>query len=263
MPEKINQKAVIYCRVSDTKQTTKGDGLHSQETRCREYAKFKGYTVTEVYQDDISGGIVTRPGMQDMLRYLKKHRVEECVVIIDDISRLARDLEAHFELRRTIIAAGGKLESPSIEFGEDADSVMVENMLATISQHQRQKNAEQTKNRMRARAMGGYWVFQAPPGYAYVLQKGQGKILVRNEPHASIVTEALEGYASGRFESQGEVLRFLESHPEYPRNGKGRVQYDRVKQMLTQVLYAGYIDIPNWGIALQPEIGRASCRERV
>ena len=32
------QKAVIYCRVSSTKQTTEGDGLASQETRCREYA---------------------------------------------------------------------------------------------------------------------------------------------------------------------------------------------------------------------------------
>ena len=28
-------KAVIYCRVSSTKQTVRGDGLGSQETRCR------------------------------------------------------------------------------------------------------------------------------------------------------------------------------------------------------------------------------------
>ena len=37
--------AVIYCRVSDIKQTIRGDGLNSQETRCREYAKGRGYTV--------------------------------------------------------------------------------------------------------------------------------------------------------------------------------------------------------------------------
>lgn len=36
-------KAIVYCRVSDTKQTTRGDGLNSQETRCREFAKYKGY----------------------------------------------------------------------------------------------------------------------------------------------------------------------------------------------------------------------------
>lgn len=30
------QKAVIYCRVSSKKQVREGDGLRSQETRCRE-----------------------------------------------------------------------------------------------------------------------------------------------------------------------------------------------------------------------------------
>ena len=56
-------KAVIYCRVSNVKQTTRGNGLASQETRCREYANYKGYEVIEVYQDDVSGGLIDRPGM--------------------------------------------------------------------------------------------------------------------------------------------------------------------------------------------------------
>ena len=112
MPEKHNQKAIIYCRVSSTKQTKEGDGLRSQATRCREYAKYKGYTVAEVFQDDISGGLTDRPGMKVMLRYLRKHRSEECVVIIDDISRLARGLQAHFELRKTLITAAANSNLP-------------------------------------------------------------------------------------------------------------------------------------------------------
>ena len=32
-----SQQAVIYCRVSSIKQATVGDGLRSQETRCRDY----------------------------------------------------------------------------------------------------------------------------------------------------------------------------------------------------------------------------------
>ncbi len=39
------RKAVIYCRVSSPKQVKEGHGLQSQETRCREYAKHKGYKV--------------------------------------------------------------------------------------------------------------------------------------------------------------------------------------------------------------------------
>ena len=63
-----NSKAVIYCRVSSSAQVKKGDGLGSQETRCREYARHKGYDVLEVFNDEgASGGMIDRPGMQDML----------------------------------------------------------------------------------------------------------------------------------------------------------------------------------------------------
>lgn len=70
-------------------------------------------------------------------------------------------------VRAALSEAGGKLESPSIEFGEDSGSILVENLLASVSQHQRQKNGEQTVNRMRARTLSGYlsgyWVFQGKP----------------------------------------------------------------------------------------------------
>src|SRR5690606_38966750 len=111
--------------------------------------------------------LINRPGMKAMLSFLTRRRSKNLVVIIDDISRLARGIQQHIELRGAIAKAGGNLESPSIEFGEDSDSVLVENLLASVSQHQRQKNGEQTKNRMRARVMNGYWPFQAPVGYKY------------------------------------------------------------------------------------------------
>jgi len=175
-------KAVIYCRVSSAKQTVRGDGLSSQGTRCREFAKYKGYEVAEVFTDDTSGSLTTRPGMQAMLSYLRDHRKEPHAVIIDDISRLARGLMAHFELRVKINEAGGVLVSPSIEFGEDSDSQLVENLLASVSQHQRQKNGEQTVNRMRARVQNGYWVFQAPVGYRYERVSGHGKCWCGTNP---------------------------------------------------------------------------------
>lgn len=66
------QTAVIYARVSSVKQIKKGDGLGSQETRCREYASHKGYAVVQVFRDEgVSGGLIDRPGMQAMLAFLK------------------------------------------------------------------------------------------------------------------------------------------------------------------------------------------------
>ena len=190
--------------------------------------------------------------MQAMLSFLIANRKEPYAVIIDDISRLARGLMAHFELRVKIGDAGGVLVSPSIEFGEDSDSQFVENLLASVSQHQRQKNGEQTVNRMRARVQNGYWVFQAPVDYRYERVSGHGKVLVRDEPNASALQEALEGYASGRFETQVEVKRFLERQPSFPKDlPDGEIRNQRVNDMLTRVIYAGYVEAPNWNISLR------------
>jgi site-specific DNA recombinase len=247
------QNAVIYCRVSSMRQVKVGDGLGSQETRCREYARHKNYQVIEVFKDEgISGSLIDRPRMKEMLSFLKKQKSENLVVIIDDISRLARGLDAHLQLRMAINDAGGKLESPSIEFGNDSDSLLVENLLASVSQHHRQKNAEQVKHRMRARIMNGYWCFTANIGYKYKSIPGHGKLLVRDEPVASILAEALNGYASGRFQTQAEVMRFLESCTAFPKDKKGCVQSQLVYKILGNSLYAGYIDVPKWGIYLQP-----------
>ena len=103
------KQAVIYCRVSSSAQTKRGDGLSSQRTRCEEYAKYKGYSIDTVFKDDMSGGIIDRPGMQAMLKHLRKHRKNPRIVIIDDISRLARGIEAHLQLRGAIANAGATI----------------------------------------------------------------------------------------------------------------------------------------------------------
>lgn len=247
-------KAVIYCRVSSLAQMKRGHGVQSQESRCQEFARAKGYAVDRVFSDDgVTGGMIDRPGMTAMLDYLREQTpFAEYVVLIDDISRLARDIRAHLELRSAISEAGGRLESPSVEFGEDSDSILVENLLASVSQHQRQKNAEQTRNRMRARVANGYWPFARPAGYRHQATPGEGKLLVREEPLASIIQEGLEGFAAGRFQIQAEVKRFFESHAAFPRDTRsGYVRNQFVNDILTNPLYAGYVQSPKWGISLR------------
>lgn len=246
----MSQIAVIYARVSSAKQVSEGSGLDSQATRCRDYAERKGYVVAQVFTDDITGKLSNRPGMEAMLAFLRTQRRNSPVVLIDDISRLARGLEAHLKLRADIARAGGRLESPTLEFGSDSDSQLVEHLLASVSQHQRQKNGEQTLNRMRARMMNGYWVHPAPVGYTYQKQAGHGKVLVPDPATAPILTEALEGFASGRFGSQAEVQTFLEGNAAYScRLANGKVHPSRVTELLSRVIYAGYIESPDWGIA--------------
>lgn len=251
MSKTSEKYAVIYCRVSSKSQTKRGDGLGSQETRCREHARYRGYIVEEVFKDDMTGSLIDRPGMKAMLKYLRKNKSNPRVAIIDDISRLARSVDAHIQLRSAIASAGGILESPSIEFGDDSDSELQEFIMATVAQHQRKKNAEQTVNRMKSRVMNGYYVFSCPLGYKYKLTADRGNILIPDEQLAPIIKEALEGYASGRFQIQAEVKRFLESQPAFPKSRNGTVIFQRVTDILKRVVYAGYVEAPCWGVSLR------------
>ena len=62
----------------------------------------------------------------------------------------------------------------------------------------------------------------------------------------------LQSPSSGRFQTQAEVKRFLDSKPEYPkdyRNGK-EVRFDGVTRLLTSIIYAGFPEKPEWGVPL-------------
>ena len=250
MKQPIN-KAVIYCRVSSPEQVKNGHGLTSQETRCREFAKYRNLQVVDVFHEEgISGGLIDRPAITKMLDFLRKQKKEQFVVIIDDISRLARDLKAHIELRMAIQSAGGVLQSPSIEFGDDSDSRLVENLLASVSQHHRQKNAEQVKNRMRARMMGGYWIMKVPVGYKMEKVTGHGKMMVVDKTIAAIIKEGLEGYANDRFSTAAELQVFFQQQPNFPKSKKGKVHYQHVVDIMNRMLYTGYFEFKQWDIPL-------------
>jgi site-specific DNA recombinase len=242
--------AVIYVRVSSQAQVDEGQGAESQAARCGEFARIRGYDVVKIFEDKaVSGSLIDRPGMKDMLAYLMDKRGLDVRVIIDDISRLARDLRAHLTLRDAILKAGGILESPSITFGEGADERLVENMLASAAAHMRSKNTEQVKARMQGRLLQGYWPFFAPIGYKHVAKAGCGKVMVLDEPVASIMRSAMEGYANGVFETQAEVVRFLDNEPDFPKGKKGTVHPSRVTEMLTRQVYAGIIEYEKWKVS--------------
>ncbi len=246
--------AVIYCRVSDRKQKTDGHGLESQEHRCRQYAEERGYSVEMVFTDDFTGGgdFMKRPAMRALLAYLAAESDQNYVIVFDDLKRLARDTKFHWTLREKLDAFGAVVESPNFKFDDTPEGRFVETMFAAQGQLEREQNSRQVVQKMTARVEKGYYVFHPPIGYRYEKDKAHGKILVRNEPVASIIAEALEGYANGTLGSQAEVKRFLESKPEFPKSGNsGYVHPSKVKDMLMKPVYAGYVEAPGWNVSLR------------
>ena len=247
------REAVIYLRVSDKGQVENGNGLESQHTTCREYAERKGYAVLSVFSDDLSGKTANRDGLKSLIAFLKARRTGT-IVLIDDLNRLARSVRTHFAIRDAIAAAGGKLESPKRIFADDPEDDILEVIEAAFAGEHRRKNAEQTLSRMRARALGGHWCLQLPRGYRYSKDKakGSGATIERKEPVATIIQNALEGFACGHLETQADVARFLHTDPGFPRDQHGRVPDQVAKNILTNPLYAGYVEVPRWNVSLRP-----------
>ncbi len=134
----------------------------------------------------------------------------------------------------------------------EAEIPKAETIMAAQGELEREQNGRQVLQKMKARVEQGFWVFRAPVGYEYVKDKRGGKILVPSEPLASIIKEGLEGFASGRFASQSELMRFLEGQPEYPKDLlDGRLRMFTITRLLNKPVYAGYVEAPKWKIPLR------------
>lgn len=245
-----HRKAIIYCRVSSKGQETDGHGLESQETRCRQFAEAKGYEVVMVFPDTFSGAgsYMKRPGMVALLSFLDAQPDEEFAVIFDDLKRASRDTRAFLDLREAFRTRGVIVECLNFKFEDTPEGEFIETIIAAQGALERKQNQRQVSQKMKARMESGYYVHAAPIGYKYVPVKGRGKMLFPDEPLASIIKEAFEGYASGRFASQAEVTRFFERYPEFPRNKHGRVVQQRTVDILTHPAYTGHIHSDYYGI---------------
>lgn len=243
--------AIVYARVSTDRQVNEGHGLDTQVERCLQYAKSKGYKVEKIFREEgISGGLFERPAMKQLIQYLEKYPAKEYVIIVDDIKRIARGTEVHFQIKKEIYGRGSILESPNFRFEETPEGKFVETMLAATAELERNQNTRQVNQKMRARLSQGYYCFKTPPsGYKYTKDIIHGKIIQPTEPLASIYKDAIESFASGLLNTQLEVKSFIEKEYKH-KNHKDTVSLNKVKRVLTTILYTGYIEYPKWDIPL-------------
>lgn len=136
-----SQKAVIYCRVSTKEQSLEGYSLDHQRQACEEYCASKGFEVSGVYLDVISGGKANRPGLDSALQAASR----ACLIVVWSLDRLGRNLShlAHIRdsgLEVHIASKGGSLTTT--EWG----------IFATLAQDERETIAKRTRAGMRQKA---------------------------------------------------------------------------------------------------------------
>lgn len=250
--QKLNiqyKEALIYCRVSTLNQEIDGSGLQSQEHRCREYVRLKGYEVEKVFLDSASGGgdFMNRPAMREMLSYIDKNVQKNYIVIFDDLKRFARDTEFHFKLKATFKSRDVRLECLNYNFDDSPEGVFVETIFAAQGQLEKDQNKRQVIQKMKARLEDGYWPFFPPPGYESKKMEGKGKVLIPDNPEAKIIAEALDGFASNRFQNVVDVNNFLIRKGFIEDNNKNHIQ-KTISLLNRASIYAGYMEYGPWDV---------------
>lgn len=102
------KQAMICCRTATRSQHTKQQ-LKQQAKQCQTFADEQGFQVLDVINDVASGNATKRAGMDALLNALKQHPDRKISVIIEDISRLARDWTVHHTLQQALQAQGAEL----------------------------------------------------------------------------------------------------------------------------------------------------------
>lgn len=245
------QKVIIYCRVSSAKQVNEGNGLDSQEQVCRDWAKQRGYVVEKVFAEKgISGSKEDRPAFKAMLNFLFDAD-GKYIILAMDINRFARDVVVYGTLKEKIRKIGHVLQTVNMTLEDTDESELLENVSSALGQYERKKNASRTKKNMIEHAKQGFWVMRPPIGLKSV--KIDKRVYhQRNEPSATYIQEALEGFAKCRFVTQKDVFDFLKNKDLRTFNNKPvRLTMNVIKNILKNPVYTGYFSYKHWDISYQ------------
>jgi DNA invertase Pin-like site-specific DNA recombinase len=208
-------RTVAYIRVSTEKQADRGVSLETQRAKVEAYAALYDLEVVEVVVDaGVSAKTLDRPGLTNALGMLRSGKADALLVVkLDRLTRSVRDLG---ELVERYLAPG---KSALLSVGEQIDTRsaagrLVPNVLASVSQWEREAIGERTAAAMAHKAAcGEYTGGEAPFGYAVA----EGRLVTIDHEQA-IIGEARRLRAMGR--SLRAVAAELDRAGLRARNGK-------------------------------------------
>ncbi|MGG6431843.1 YneB family resolvase-like protein [Anoxybacillus sp. D401a] len=146
--------AIIYCRVSTTKETQE-TSLQRQKAELEQLAAEYEMNVVKIIQEQASGYDIEREGIMELLDTIKQHRID--VVLVQDETRLGRG-NAKIALLRCLQKEGIRVYTVSHR-GElqlsEADSMVLE-IISIVEEYQRKIHNLKIKRGMQRAVQNGY-----------------------------------------------------------------------------------------------------------
>jgi site-specific DNA recombinase len=244
--------AMIYCRVSSEKQRTEGHGLDAQEARCREFSEKKGFTVQEnyIYLERATGAGTSEESrvlQMKIIQDIDKYPFRNFVVVVDDLSRIARDTQGYLGFKNKLKTRGVDFKSPNFQFDDTPEGDYIETVVTAGNELQRKVNRRQVIQKQKARLEAGYWSFGAKKGYTMVKDPQHGKLSVPNKESA-ILKEGLELFAMGTLQRKVDLCKFLVDRGFW-KNQYHSAYINKVSEILENPFYMGDIEYSRWEVS--------------
>lgn len=190
-------KAVAYIRVSTNKQEDKGHSLQAQQEKIAAYASLYDLDIINTVVEVASAKNLNRDGLQGALAQIKAGQADALIVVkLDRLTRSVADLghlvESYFS-KAGLLSVSEQIDTRS------ASGRLVLNVLASVSQWEREAIGERTSAVRQSMASNGLYCGGETP-YGKMLLNGQ---LVTNHEEQAIIDRAKE------LREQGLSLRMI------------------------------------------------------
>lgn len=221
-------RAVAYLRVSTDKQADRGVSLDAQRAKVEAYAALYELDLVEVIVDaGESASTLERPGLQRALGMLRKRQADALLVV--KLDRLTRSVRHLGDLVERYFAPG---KAALLSVGEQIDTRsaagrLVLNVLASVSQWEREAIGERTSAALRFKASQGEYIGgEAPYGWR---READGR-LVPVAAEQAVIDEARMRRLAG--ESLRRIAAELDRYGFRSRTGKP-FEATQIRRMLS------------------------------
>jgi DNA invertase Pin-like site-specific DNA recombinase len=207
-------RVIGYVRVSTDKQADEGISLDAQQSALRAYAGLYSLEIVEMIVDaGESAKSLNRPGLTRAIDMLARGEADGLLVAkLDRLTRSVRDLG---DLIATVFAKAALLSVGEQIDTRSAGGRLVLNVLASVSQWEREAIGERTATAMRhMRERGEYTGGRAPWGHTLA----DDGTLVANPAEVAVVDRAKALRATGL--PLAKVASHLADEGMFARNGR-------------------------------------------
>jgi len=232
---------VLYARVSSEKQAKKDLSISAQLAALRNYAREKGWIVTEEYVDEAkSGRTMDRPAFKRMLAAVEYRDID--AVLVWKLDRLARNMRISADTDAHFHENGVRVVSLHENIDDTPQGKLTARLFESFAEFYSNNLSQDIRRGIREVARRGFYPFShAPIGYRREPIQEGGALryrIVPDEVYAETIRRVFEAYVNGV--TGPKIAAQLNEEGVRTSNGK-RWSAKRLYDILRNCAYCGDI----------------------